>query len=77
MRFAHMKRVFKLDRLRLRGLSGAKGEVLLTATAQNLRAPSQVPLSTAATDDSPLCGRSHLQSRCIDNPVRHSQQTTP
>jgi len=32
-----MKRIFKLDRLRLRGLSGAKDEVLLTATAQNLR----------------------------------------
>jgi hypothetical protein len=37
MLFAHMKRVLKLDRLRLRGLSGAKDEVLLTATAQNLR----------------------------------------
>ena len=37
MQFAHMKRIFKLDRLRLRGLSGAKDEVLLTATAQNLR----------------------------------------
>jgi hypothetical protein len=37
MRFAHMKRVFRLDRLRLRGLSGARDEVLLTATAQNLR----------------------------------------
>src|ERR1700735_2938076 len=35
MRFAHMKRIFKLDRLRLRGLSGAKDEGLLTATAQN------------------------------------------
>lgn len=37
MRFAHMKRKFRLDRLRLRGLSGAKDEVLLTATTQNLR----------------------------------------
>jgi transposase len=37
MRFAHMKRILKLDRLRLRGLSGVKDEVLLTATAQNLR----------------------------------------
>ena len=37
MRFAHMKRIFRLDRLRLRGLSGIKDEVLLTATAQNLR----------------------------------------
>ena len=37
MAFAHMKRIFKLDRLRLRGLSGARDEVLLSATAQNLR----------------------------------------
>jgi IS5 family transposase len=37
MLFAHMKRVLKFDRLRLRGLSGAKDEVLLTAIAQNLR----------------------------------------
>jgi hypothetical protein len=37
MRFAHMKRTLRLDRLRLRGLSGARDEVLLTATAQNLR----------------------------------------
>jgi Transposase DDE domain len=36
MRFAHMKRILRLDRLRLRGLSGAKDEVLLTAAAQNL-----------------------------------------
>jgi hypothetical protein len=32
-----MKRILKLDRLRLRGLSGVKDEVLMTATAQNLR----------------------------------------
>ena len=37
MAFAHMKRIFKLERLRLRGLSGARDEILLTATAQNLR----------------------------------------
>jgi hypothetical protein len=37
MLFAHMKRVLKFGRLRLRGLSGAKDEVLLTAIAQNLR----------------------------------------
>jgi transposase len=35
--FAHLKRVLKLDRLRLRGLSGAHDEFLLAATAQNLR----------------------------------------
>lgn len=35
--FAHLKRVLKLDRLRLRGPSGAHDEFLLAATAQNLR----------------------------------------
>ena len=37
MLFAHMKRILKLDRLRLRGMSGAHDEFLLTATIQNLR----------------------------------------
>ena len=37
MRFAHMKRILRLDRFRMRGLSGVRDEVLLTATAQNLR----------------------------------------
>jgi len=37
MLFAHLKRILKLDRLRLRGLSGARDEFLLAATAQNLR----------------------------------------
>jgi len=35
--FAHLKRILKLDRLRLRGPSGAQDEFLLAATAQNLR----------------------------------------
>lgn len=37
VKFAHMKGIHRLDRLRLRGLDGARDEVLLTATAQNLR----------------------------------------
>jgi hypothetical protein len=37
MRFAHMKRILRLDRLGLRGLNGVRDEVPLTATAQNLR----------------------------------------
>jgi Transposase DDE domain len=37
MLFAHLKRILKLDRLRLRGLNGARDEFLLAATAQNLR----------------------------------------
>ncbi len=37
MLFAHLKRILKLDRLRLRGPSGAHDEFTLAATAQNLR----------------------------------------
>lgn len=37
MLFAHLKRILNLDRLRLRGLSGANDEFLLAATVQNLR----------------------------------------
>jgi len=37
MLFAHLKRILKLDRLRLRGPTGAHDEFLLAATAQNLR----------------------------------------
>ena len=37
MLFAHLKRILKLERLRLRGPNGAKDEFLLAATAQNLR----------------------------------------
>ena len=48
MLFAHLKRISKLDRLRLRGPNGARDEFHLAATAQNLRKlakllPSQVP----------------------------------
>ena len=37
MLFAHLKRILRLDRLRLRGPSGAQDEFLLAATVQNLR----------------------------------------
>jgi hypothetical protein len=37
MLFAHLKRILKLDRLRLRGPCGGRDEFLLAATAQNLR----------------------------------------
>ena len=42
MLFAHMKRILKMGRLRLRGISGASDEFLLTATAQNLRRMAKV-----------------------------------
>ena len=37
MLFAQLKRILKLDRLRLRGPCSARDEFLLAATAQNLR----------------------------------------
>jgi len=37
MLFARLKRILKLDRLRLRGPSGARDEFLLAAIARNLR----------------------------------------
>jgi hypothetical protein len=37
MLFAHLKRILKLDRLRLRGPNGARDEFHMAATAQNLR----------------------------------------
>lgn len=41
MLFAHLKRILRLDRLRLRGLSGANDEFTLAATVQNLRRLAQ------------------------------------
>ena len=37
MLFAHLKRILRLGRLRLRGPCGAQDEFLLAAIAQNLR----------------------------------------
>jgi hypothetical protein len=49
MLFARLKRILKLDRLRLRGSNGAKDEFLFAATAQNLRKLARlVPLTTPA-----------------------------
>ena len=52
MLFAHLKRILKLDRLRLRGPNGARDEFHLAATAQNLRKLAMlipVPAPIAAT----------------------------
>jgi Transposase DDE domain len=49
MLFAHLKRILRLDRLRLRGPSGARDEFLLAATAQNLRKLAKlIPSATAS-----------------------------
>jgi transposase len=49
MAFAHLKRILKLGRLRLRGPSGAKDEFVLAATAQNLRKLAKLVPSTACS----------------------------
>src|SRR5215467_13392669 len=52
MLFAHLKRILKLDRLRLRSPNGARDEFHLAATAQNLRKLAKlipVPSPIAAT----------------------------
>lgn len=48
MLFAHLKRILKLDHLRLRDPSGAQDEFLLAATAQNLRRMPQWLAPTTA-----------------------------
>ena len=51
MLFAHLKRILKLDRLRLRGPYGAKDEFHLAAAAQNLRKLAKllpIPVAAAA-----------------------------
>ena len=49
MLFAHLKRILKLDRLRLRGPNGAKDEFLLAATAQNLRKLAKLSIQGVIT----------------------------
>ena len=53
MPFAHLKRILRLDRLRLRGPSGARDEFHLAAAAQNLRKlakliPAAMPAASPA-----------------------------
>ena len=47
MLFAHLKRILRLDRLRLRGPHGARDEFHLAAAAQNLRKLAKlIPMPT-------------------------------
>jgi hypothetical protein len=46
MLFAHLKRILKMGRLRLRGPCGAQDEFLLAATAQNLRKLAKLATSS-------------------------------
>jgi len=47
MLFAHLKRILRFDRLRLRGPNGARDEFHLAAAAQNLRKLAKlIPMPT-------------------------------
>jgi hypothetical protein len=48
MLFAHLKRILRLGRLRLRGPSDAQGKFLLAAVAQNLRKLAKLRAMPAA-----------------------------
>lgn len=48
MLFAHLKRIMRLDRLRLRGPNGARDEFHLAAAAQNLRKLAKISLAKQA-----------------------------
>lgn len=49
MLFAHLKRILRFDRLRLRGPCGARDEFHLAAAAQNLRKLAKlIPATTSA-----------------------------
>jgi hypothetical protein len=53
MLFAHLKRILRLDRLRLRGPNGARDEFLLADTAQNLRKLARLIPATPASAQKP------------------------
>jgi hypothetical protein len=71
MLFAHLKRILRLDRLRLRGPCGAYDEFLLAAAAQNLRETGQADTHPDA-DHGDLSGHGPHQT-----PRRLSMITIP
>jgi Transposase DDE domain len=61
MRFAHLKRILRLGRLRLRGPQGAQDEFVLAAIAQNLRRLASLVALPAPTQV--LCSRVGVASK--------------
>ena len=62
MLFAHLKRIFRLGRPRLRGPCGAQFEFTLAAIAQNLRRLAKLvvrppPVAKACLDNAAQCHR--------------------
>ena len=70
MLFAHLKRILKLDRLRLRGPNGAQDEFLLAATAQNLRKLAKLITGTATKTRLRVDRAANLPFRKAGRPTR-------
>ena len=74
MLFAHLKRILRLDQLRLRGPNGARDEFHLPAAAQNLRKLAKaIPMPMHPVSASHRAGTSR---RCPGGHVRFSHQRT-
>ena len=85
MRFAHLKRILKLGRLRLRGPRGAQDEFVLAAIAQNLRRLASLVARPPPAAGPVYCvawelrrerqGRRIKAGRCQRNGRRHPSAT--
>ena len=74
MLFAHLKRILRLDRLRLRGPSGAQDEFLLAATVQNLRKMAKLIRPNAGLRATKLThARSLATSQTAEAPTSSTQ----
>lgn len=71
MLFAHLKRIMKLDRLRLRGLTGAADEFTLAATVQNLRRMAKL-----LPQGPPLTDRCLRQAETLELTLRPGQRSS-
>ena len=79
MRFAHLKVHHRFERMRLRGLSGARDEFLLAATVQNLknwRSESPVHHPPASAYRLPeVCVMTTVASASRSPPIKRPQNT--
>lgn len=74
MLVAHLKRILKLDRLRLRGMNCARDEFLLAATARNLRRMAKL-LSQLPPIQGPIKPSTHHPGRMME--VNKKKHTLP
>jgi hypothetical protein len=75
MLFAHLKRILKLDRMRLRGISGISGatdEFTLTDAVQNLRRWPNLPLKGHRSRDRCICTRQKTSNQSNSRAARRA-----